>query len=192
MVGRFLEIGVIGCGVGGQAVASLLADAGHRVTVMERFAEARPIGAGLLLQPTGLAVLDRLDGRTAAGRRVIDLQYSALHPAAYGLGLHRGALFSLLHGRLHESAARLLTGLEIVDIERDGAHATALDRAGRRYGPFDLLVIADGAHSALRDRIGLTGRAPVYPWGCVWAVGPDPGGGHSPVPWPNASARPPA
>lgn len=179
MVRRLLEIGVIGCGVGGQAVASLLADAGHSVTVMERFAEARPMGAGLLLQPTGLAVLDRLgigdaardlgaridrlDGRTAGGRQVIDLRYSALHPAAYGLGLHRGALFSLLHGRLHESAAGLLTGLEIIDIERDGAHASAIDRAGRRYGPFDLLVIADGAHSALRDRIGLTGRAPVYP-----------------------------
>lgn len=60
MVGRLLEIGVIGCGVGGHAAAFLLADAGHSVTVMERFAEARPMGAGLLLQPTGLAVLDRL------------------------------------------------------------------------------------------------------------------------------------
>ncbi|MBI3199489.1 MAG: NAD(P)-binding protein, partial [Rhodospirillales bacterium] len=31
-----LKVGVVGCGVAGQAAATLLADAGHRVTVFER------------------------------------------------------------------------------------------------------------------------------------------------------------
>ena len=55
-----MAVGVVGCGVAGQAASILLADAGHEVTIFERFAEPRPIGAGLLLQPTGLAVLRAL------------------------------------------------------------------------------------------------------------------------------------
>ena len=72
-----LQVGVVGCGVAGQAAAILLADAGHAVTVFERFAEPRPIGAGLLLQPTGLAVLRELglaDAAMARGARVVGLE----------------------------------------------------------------------------------------------------------------------
>jgi 2-polyprenyl-6-methoxyphenol hydroxylase-like FAD-dependent oxidoreductase len=31
-------------------------------------------------------------------------------------------------------------------------------------------VVADGAHSALRGRVMPQARAPVYPWGCIWAT----------------------
>src|SRR5678816_3380764 len=90
------RIGIIGCGVAGQAAATFLAECGHDVTVFERFAEPRPIGAGLLLQPTGLAVLRALgldeaalaqggkvlglEAKTAGGRAVLDLAYADLHP----------------------------------------------------------------------------------------------------------------
>lgn len=181
-----LDIAVVGCGVGGQAAATLLADAGHRVTLVERFAEPRPLGAGLLLQPTGLAVLarlgldeealalgariDGLDGRTAGGRRVLDLHYRTLHPRAFGLGIHRGALFELLYGRLKRSAASLVTSTEIVSIEQDGARAYLSDTTGTAHGPFDVVIVADGAHSALRERLMPEARALLYPWGCVWAT----------------------
>ena len=181
-----LEVGVVGCGVAGQAAATLLADAGHRVTVFERFAEASPSGAGLLLQPTGLAVLrrlgldeqaerlgariDGLQGLNHLKHTVLDLAYADLHPAAFGLGIHRGSLFELLHGRLRQSTARLIVDAEIVDIVRDGGRATAVDMAGTRHGPFDLVVAADGAHSRLRERLMPQARAPLYPWGCIWAT----------------------
>lgn len=181
-----LEIGVVGCGVAGQAAATLLADAGHGVTVFERFTEAKPSGAGLLLQPTGLAVLralriagaaeqagariDGLLGRNDRGHTVLDLAYGDLHAAAYGLGIRRGALFGLLQERLRRSTARLATGREIVDVGRDGERATLLDKAGGRHGPFDLVVAADGAHSRLRDKLMPRARAPLYPWGCIWAT----------------------
>jgi 2-polyprenyl-6-methoxyphenol hydroxylase-like FAD-dependent oxidoreductase len=181
-----LDIAVVGCGVGGQAVATLLADAGHRVTVFERFAEARPLGAGLLLQPTGLAVLrqlglaeaaleqgariDGLDGRTAGGRAVLDLSYSRLHAKAFGLGIHRGDLFALLHERLKRSSAKLVVASEIINIEQDGARAYVEDHTGSSHGPFDLVVVADGAHSHLRERLMPDARAPIYPWGCVWTT----------------------
>jgi 2-polyprenyl-6-methoxyphenol hydroxylase-like FAD-dependent oxidoreductase len=35
------------------------------------------------------------------------------------------------------------------------------------------MVVADGAHSTLRDRLMPGARAPVYPWGCLWATVPD-------------------
>ena len=184
-----LEIGIVGCGIAGQAAASFLADAGHAVTVLERFEQPQPVGAGLLLQPTGLSVLralglepaalaagarvDGLVGENQWGVRVIDLAYGDLHPATFGLGMRRSDLFDLLNGRLLGSPARRVTGVEIVDVERDGARAVAVDRTARRHGPFDLLVVADGAHSALRQRVFPRARAPLYPWGCIWTTVPD-------------------
>ena len=180
-----MDIAVVGCGVAGQAAAIFLADAGHKVAVFERFVEPRPIGAGLLLQPTGLAVLRALgladealasgaiirglQGKTAGGRIVLDLAYADLHQAAHGLGIRRSVLFDLLHGRLRRSAARLVTGCEILDV--DGGHL--VEKAGRRHGPFDLVIVADGAHSALRARLMPEARAPLYPWGCLWTTVPD-------------------
>ena len=76
--------------------------------------EPRPIGAGLLLQPTGLAVLRELgladaamargarvvglEGRTHRGRSVLDLALRRPASQGHGLGIHRSALFDLLHG----------------------------------------------------------------------------------------------
>jgi len=68
-----LNVAVIGAGIGGMAASIFLARAGHRVTLFERFPEPKPVGAGLLLQPTGLAVLERLgllDTVLASGARV--------------------------------------------------------------------------------------------------------------------------
>ena len=180
-----LDIGIVGCGVAGQAAAILLADAGHRVTIFERFAEPRPIGAGLLLQPTGLAVLRELgladeamalgaritglESKTHRGRGVLDLRYANLHPSAFGLGIRRSDLFDLLHKRLLASQARLVTAAEIVDV--DQTHI--VEENGKRHGPFDLLVAADGTNSALRERLMPDARAPLYPWGCFWTTVPD-------------------
>ena len=92
-------IGVVGRGIAEQAAAILLAETGHDVTVFERFVEPRPLGAGLLLQPAGRAVLatlglsavgakiDGLRAKTAKDRIVLDLDYRDLQPEAHGLGI---------------------------------------------------------------------------------------------------------
>jgi salicylate hydroxylase len=55
-----LDIAVAGAGPAGLAAALSLRQDGHRVRIYERFETARPIGSGLLLQPTGQAVLASL------------------------------------------------------------------------------------------------------------------------------------
>ncbi len=179
-----MRIGIIGCGIAGQAAAIGLAQGGHDVTVVERFAAARPVGAGLLLQPSGLQVLERLgaraeaerwgariqalDGRTPRGRRVLDLNYGTLH----GLGIHRAALFGLLHARMTASGAKLVLGFEVASIETPQA-PVLVAKDGRRAGPFDLVLDCAGAHDAARDGLGLRLTAPLYPWGALWCAVPD-------------------
>ena len=187
-----MRIGVVGCGVAGQAAAIFLSEAGHDVTVFERFAEPRPLGAGLLLQPTGLAVLSALglaaaalaqggkviglESRTVGGRTVLDLSYGDLHPKAHGVGIRRSVLFDLLHGRLKGSPARLVTDTEILDVVREHGQGMIIDRQLGRHGPFDLVVVADGAHSAVRRRLMPDAYQKLYPWGCIWATAPDSAG----------------
>jgi 2-polyprenyl-6-methoxyphenol hydroxylase-like FAD-dependent oxidoreductase len=188
-----LDVGVIGCGTAGPAAALLLARRGHAVTVYERFEVPRAIGAGIILQPTGQAVLRslglldpvlakgaRLDGlhvRHPGGGSLLELRYRDLGDGLFGLGLHRGVLFEALYGALErEPGVRLRLGVTCEGLAREpGARFSVVDDAGRVHGPHDLVVVADGARSRLRDDTGLVRRDTPYPWGALWFVARDEG-----------------
>ena len=55
-----MQVAIVGYGSGGQAAALALAQRGHRVQVFERVPNPSPVGAGFLLQPTGLQALWQL------------------------------------------------------------------------------------------------------------------------------------
>ncbi len=180
-----LHIAIVGYGTAGQATALLLARDGHRVEVFERAPEPGPVGAGFLLQPTGLQVLwelgllpdvlahgrrvNRLYGETPCGRAVMDMRYSDLDACLFGLGMQRGALFTLLadawagQGVLHAGHA--------IDAISDDTRRIR-DPHGRWHGPFDLVVAADGSASRLRGATGAVKREAVYPWGALWRLVP--------------------
>ena len=167
------HIAVVGAGFAGLASAALLARAGHAVTVFEKFATPQSIGAGILIQPSGLAAMRALgiaDDIIARGgavrhlfgvnhrqRPVLNLSYDAWRPGAFGLGLHRGVLFEALWRLCAQNGVKLVTGQEITEL-------SAVRSA------FNLVVIADGANSRLRAQTGLPYRDRLYPWGAVWAV----------------------
>lgn len=184
------DIAIVGYGTGGQAAAVLLERDGHRVQVFERAPEPGPVGAGFLLQPSGLQVLwkmgllgaalthgapvARLYGETPQGRAVMDLRYRGLDARLWGLGMQRGALFELLAAAWQGRHDGLHAGTVIVDA--DPKTGELHDEAGRRHGPFDLIVAADGSASRLRQRlVGETGGKildRVYPWGALWQLLP--------------------
>ena len=161
-----LRIAIVGYGTAGQAAAVLLARDGHRIDVFERAPEPGPVGAGFLLQPSGLQVLwrmgllaqvlahgarvDRLYGETPCGRAVMDMRYAGLDARLYGVGLQRGALFSILDAA-RDAGVRLRAGITIEEPD-DADDRWLRDTDGGRHGPYDLVLAADGAASRLRGR----------------------------------------
>jgi len=187
-----LEVAVCGCGPAGLSSALLLHRDGHRVRVFERFEIPRPVGSGLILQPTGLGVLaelglcdatlalgariERLFGRVMpAGRVVLDVRYSALGRGWHGLAIQRAALFALLHRAVKHAGIEIIPGVEIAAVERSGEQRVLKDVNGRRHGSFDLVVDALGARSPLAAH-GV--KRKVLPYGALWAN----------IPWPAEDA----
>ena len=186
-----LRVGIVGCGTAGQAAALFLARLGHRVTVFEQAPRLGPVGAGLLLQPTGVSVLGRLGldrailalaspvdwllGTTHRGRRVLDLAYGDLWEGLRGYGVQRAALSETLLRAMLAEEIRLEFGTTVCGLGPDGR--TLMDAGGDAHGPFDLIVGADGARSRLRACFpGLVRRDRPYAWGAVWAICDDPDG----------------
>lgn len=186
-----LDIAIVGCGTSGLAAALFLHRIGHRVTLLERFDTPRPVGAGLLLQPTGLACLGALGldqeviaagarihnlyGRTAAGRVIFDITYRDLHPALFGLGIHRGALFGALYAAAQRENISIHTGCDVTDSKLSAGKRRLLSRTGGDLGSYDLVIDASGAQSALRQKYGDIKYNKPYPYAAVWGVCTDEG-----------------
>ncbi len=185
-----LRIAVVGYGSGGQAAALALARDGHSVDIFERVPAPGPVGAGFLLQPTGLQALwrlglleqacalgapvTRLYGETPQGRAVMDMRYAALDPRLCGLGMQRGALFSILHAAIGaESGIHLHADCAVTELDCDRGRLR--DAQGRWHGPFDVLVVADGSASSLRGAVSGMRIDRPYPWGALWCLVPEAG-----------------
>jgi 2-polyprenyl-6-methoxyphenol hydroxylase-like FAD-dependent oxidoreductase len=186
---KSLDVAIIGAGITGLASATLLARHGHRVVVHERFETSRPLGSGLMLQPTGLAALerlglrqsiealgariDRLHGTTDRGTTIFDLAYGDLDPQFYAVGIHRAALHGALWSEFLKSGAALETSRTIIDID---AHADGrLSLRDEKMGSgayYDLVVDASGARSQFRALV-TRATARQFSYGAVWASVPD-------------------
>ncbi|MES2128025.1 MAG: NAD(P)/FAD-dependent oxidoreductase [Pseudomonadota bacterium] len=177
---RGLRIGIVGAGTAGLAAASAFARRGHAVTVFEKHAGLATLGAGLLIQPQGVAALGALGvgqafeqasvpinhllGLNQRRWRIVDIPYRE-HPAR---AVNRAALAQLLHDAALANGVRLRFDAPVDQLDVQGQLGVAC--LGEERAGFDLLVIADGAASALPAAAGLAVPARLYPWGALWGL----------------------
>jgi len=184
------RVTVVGAGIGGMGAALMFARGGAAVVLLERSAEIRAVGAGILLQPNGLAVLDalgldgplRASGHAVAGTSVrgpTGEPISTVPVPDFGTGLDR--MLAVRRSRLHEvlrdavadkPAVVVRLGSEAIGASADG---TVTLRSGETVAG-DLVVGCDGASSRIRGsgdfgaRVRDTGH--VYLRGLVPRRGP--------------------
>ncbi|WP_063895902.1 FAD-dependent oxidoreductase [Burkholderia ubonensis] len=180
------NIAVVGAGTAGLACAISLAQRGHRVDVFEKHPAIAPVGAGILMQPKGVAALitlgcgkdflaisspiHRLQLHNHRDQRLVDILYE--EPSC-AFGVSRGKLTELLQARLHELGAELQLGTQatgIVDIRTEpGVMLETVASVGGmpRNWMFDAVVLACGSNSSLATRSGFGAAPDPYPWGAL-------------------------
>jgi 2-polyprenyl-6-methoxyphenol hydroxylase-like FAD-dependent oxidoreductase len=161
------KVVVAGGGTGGMTAALLLGSAGASVSLLERVAEPAAVGAGILLQPNGLAVLDALGLggalrraawrtppaaiRDASGSVLLELPLPDFgHGLDHALVLRRSHLYGVLLAAVRaHPAVTVGLGTQVTWVSPGGTVRS------RRLGveaesTADLVVGADGAASTVR------------------------------------------
>lgn len=179
-----LDIAICGCGPAGLAAALLLSREGHQVRIFDQFESPRPVGSGLILQPTGLAVLQALDllpriqalgarierlfGRAVPSHKVVlDVRYRALGPSSHAIAVHRAALFGVLCDAVRAANIEIVASRRVARIEREPSKCVLFGAGAQLIGRFDLIVDALGANSPLANGLA---RRTVLAYGALWTT----------------------
>lgn len=183
---------IVGAGTAGLATAILLARAGNQVTLFEQVDELSPVGAGLLLQPAGLAVFEHLgvlesalklgarvtglEGQLADKRLLVNSHYREAGSNLYGLGIHRATLCHVLTQKLAEYSSHVTWRMNhSIDQIQESAHEVRLFGTYQQQKfdeHFDAVLIANGARSQLRPKAWVKVDQ-AYPWGAAWSIVPE-------------------
>ena len=163
-----LKIGICGGGVGGLSAAIALRNLGHDPVVFEQASKFLRIGADVNLTPNAVHAIDRLGvgdvlRKTAArpthrisrmwdtGEETSRLPMSDAAEEKYGapqLTIHRADLLKALEAEIPADSIRL--GKMVSGIVNDGSQ-TEIAFADDTSEPVDVIVGADGIHSAVRN-----------------------------------------
>lgn len=163
-----MKTGIAGAGIGGLTAAIALRRMGHEVVLFEQAPRFSRVGADINLTPNAVHALDRLGvgdtlRETAArpthrisrtwdtGEETSRLEMADEAQARYGapqLTLHRADLMNALESAVPAGAVRF--GRRVAGIERAPDGASTITFADGSSETVDLLIGADGIHSAVR------------------------------------------
>ncbi|MFI6063825.1 FAD-dependent oxidoreductase [Micromonospora sp. NPDC051227] len=186
---------VVGGGIGGLSAALALHRHGWRVTVLERAAELREVGAGLSLMANAVRGVDALGlgpalrqgghGEAPGGIRDqhgrwlsrVDAAEMIRQLGTTALGVHRATLHRTLREALPASSLHTNASMEHVESGPDRAEVRYLGSDGSHTLDADLVVGADGLRSRVRAQLWPQHPGPVYAGSTTWRAAiafPDP------------------
>jgi salicylate hydroxylase len=167
MTGHSIRVAVAGCGIGGLAAANTLLHRGIDVHVYEQAPQMGEVGAGVLITPNSLRLLDRIGigGAVAAvgatvgeGSRYYRADGSTIAPILTAdssgwngmFGVHRADLLGALAAAF--PAERVHTGHRCVGFAQDENEAALTFENGNEVRA-DAVIAADGIHSTLQKYV---------------------------------------
>jgi len=191
-----MEVIVVGGGIGGLSLALSLHQAGIKVRVYEAARDLSPLGVGINLQPTAVRELVELGLGDALAETGIATQRLNLYnkfgqlirsePRGMAAG-YRWPQYSIHRGRLQLLLLRAVRERIGDDHFRSGLTFTGFDQTGGRVqGRFqdrysgaeviddaDVLIGADGIHSAVRRQIYPAEGGPCFAKQLLWRAAVD-------------------
>ena len=159
---------VVGGGIGGLSLARELARAGLPAVVLERASKLTTVGAGIIMNPNAMAVLEAnglaecVRARSSPylaretfdhrGRRLAIRDYRSLYAdgrLATGALCHRAHLHECLYDGLPAGVVHLDTRIVGLD---EGTNGVRVETESGQTLAGDVLIGADGIHSVVRTR----------------------------------------
>ncbi len=176
------QIAIAGAGIAGLSAALFLERQGHDIVLYDQFDKPRPIGSGLVLQPTGYSVLSALGLETEIKkygnkilnlngtisrnqRKVLDASYNTYSPQRAGFAIQRTALFDVLYQAVLKTSVRFESSTEIVSTsQKSHDKISMITDKGDKTVPFDFVIDALGSQSPLSPEKGIA-----LSYGALWA-----------------------